>query len=300
MGWFWGTPADKLTSTAIKESSAVDQGPSSCPNSFPAPALSTEPTSKQSPSGNPLTSWSAWGGSLVPTTILVGGILLTARLQRKYFRRYADAPSVPQAFMRRRTMFGKVTSVGDGDDFRLFHTPGGRMAGWGWFRHVPESRTALAHQTIHVRIAGVDAPECGHFGRPAQPYADEALAWLRTYILGRRVRAHVHRQDQYSRVVATVYVRRGLFKKDVGFEMLRAGWATIYEGKAGAEFGGVEKKYRAEEKKAKDARRGIWRKGTAGESPMAYKARYKNTENKTEKKPQHQQDKGWLKRIFGS
>ena len=74
------------------------------------------------------------------------------------------------------TMIG---SVGDADNFRLYHTPG---IGWRWplkFRRIPVGRGArawmlvfgtcraeqmsavadLKDQTIHIRMAGVDAPE---------------------------------------------------------------------------------------------------------------------------------------------
>ena len=86
----------------------------------------------------------------------------------------------------------------------------------------------LVNQTLHVRIAGVDAPEvafslpffgtcslnlkknhfiffylqCGHFGKPGQPYADESLTWLRRKILGKVVYCQLLRRDQYQRVVS--------------------------------------------------------------------------------------------------
>lgn len=55
-----------------------------------------------------------------------------------------------------------MTRVGDADNFHLFHTPGGRLWGWGWFRNVPEKKPELKNNTIHIRIAGIDAP--GKFG----------------------------------------------------------------------------------------------------------------------------------------
>ena len=128
-------------------------------------------------------------------------------------------------------------------------------------------------------MAGVDAPELAHFGRPSQPYAQEALDWLTAYVLGRRVRAYVYKIDQYNRVVGTAYVRRGLLRRDVGLQMLRAGFATVYEAKTGAEFGeGLEAKYRRAEWWAKTKRIGMW----AGrrkdfESPREYKTRYGST-----------------------
>jgi endonuclease YncB( thermonuclease family) len=127
---------------------------------------------------------------------------------------------------------------------------------------------------IHVRIAGIDAPEGAHFGKPAQPYSQEALEWLKNYILGRRVRAYVYKMDQYQRVVATVWVRRFFFRRDVGKEMLKAGLATIYEAKMGAEFGDFEAKYRSAEEKAKAKKKGMWAgKASDYESPRDYKIR---------------------------
>lgn len=85
---------------------------------------------------------------------------------------------------------------------------------------------ALKDQTIHVRIAGVDAPEVrhsctahfigrrsiahddddlwsqgAHYGRPGQPHAEESLAWLRNRIHGKTVYCQLIRKDQYGRVV---------------------------------------------------------------------------------------------------
>ena len=123
----------------------------------------------------------------------------------------------------------------------------------------------------------MDAPELAHFGRPSQPFGQEALNWLTKYILDRRVRAYVYRRDQYDRAVATVYVRRWLLRKDVGLEMLRQGLATIYEAKTGAEFGVLEGKYRRAEQWAKLKRKGMWKtKRKEFESPRDYKTRMGN------------------------
>ena len=127
---------------------------------------------------------------------------------------------------------------------------------------------------ISVRIAGVDAPEAAHFGRPAQPGSQEALDWLTSYILHRRVRTYVYKRDQYDRAIGMVYVRRGLLRKDVGLQMLKKGLATVYEAKTGAEFGKVEGKYRRAEWWAKKMKRGIWAESKARfESPREFKTR---------------------------
>ncbi|KAJ5787971.1 hypothetical protein N7457_002961 [Penicillium paradoxum] len=233
--------------------------------------------------------------TLVPTLVLTSGILLGVRFHRKYLRRIRDAPSISSSYLRRRSIFGQVTSVGDGDNFRIFHTPGGRLAGWGWlpWKKVPTVKKQLKDNTvsytlarfqIHIRLAGIDAPELAHFGRPEQPFARDAHTWLISYLTNRRVRALVHRQDQYSRVVASVFVRRAFDfppfrRRDVSYEMLKHGLATVYEAKVGSEFGGeeMEKKYRNAEWWAKKRKKGLWkdygRVGSDWESPREYKNR---------------------------
>ena len=88
----------------------------------------------------------------------------------------------------------------------------------------------------------------------------------------------MYKADQYQRVVATVYVRKGLLRQDIGLQMLRAGLATVYEAKSGAEFGdGLEMKYRKAEWWAKMKQKGMWAgKRKDFESPREYKNRYSN------------------------
>ena len=89
------------------------------------------------------------------------------------------------------------------------------------------------------------------------------------------MRAYIYKRDQYDRVVSTVYVRRGLFRRDVGLHMLKAGMATVYEAKTGAEFGKLEHRYRRAEWWAKKRRKGMWGGAMADfESPREYKTRY--------------------------
>ncbi|KAI9828773.1 MAG: putative endonuclease lcl3 [Thelocarpon impressellum] len=223
-----------------------------------------------------------------PTILLTSTTLLLIHLYRSYLRRIPEAASISPGFFRRRSLFGRVTSVGDGDNFRMFHTPGGRLAGWGWMpgRRVPEKREDLKDRTIHVRLAGVDAPEMAHFGRPSQPYSAEAFNWLREYVLHRRVRAYIYKRDQYDRVVSTIYVRRGLLRRDVGLEMLKRGLATVYEAKSGAEFGKLEDRYRRAEWWAKKRRKGMWAGNKADyESPRDYKTRMGAVDEGKAKKP---------------
>lgn len=76
--------------------------------------------------------------------------------------------------------------------------------------------------------------------------------------------------------------RLGLIRKDIGLEMIRAGVATVYEAKTGAEFGNREQKYKKAEAKAKAGSLGMWKErsvwerivgGGKLESPREYKSR---------------------------
>lgn len=81
--------------------------------------------------------------------------------------------------------------------------------------------------------------------------------------------------------MASVFVRRAFDfppfrRRDVSYEMLRRGLATVYEAKVGAEFGGdaMEQKYRRAESKAKRRSKGLWKDyGSNWESPREYKSR---------------------------
>ncbi|KAI1006932.1 putative endonuclease [Podosphaera aphanis] len=220
--------------------------------------------------------------TIFSSLLLTSLALILIRTHRSYLRRIPEATHITHSSFRKRSLFGVVTRVGDADNFHLFHTPGGRLMGWGWLpgRKIPAKKIDLKGRTIHIRLAGIDAPELAHWGKPAQPHSAEALAWLENYIYNRRVRAYIYKRDQYERVVATVWVRRFLVRRDVGREMLKAGLATVYEAKSGAEFGEFEKKYRMEEEAARKRKVGIW----AGnpklfESPREYKTRNATVKN---------------------
>jgi endonuclease YncB( thermonuclease family) len=219
---------------------------------------------------------------------------------RKGYKRFARrTPSMlhlaPKDF-RSRSFYGMVTRVGDGDNFHFFHTPLGRLAGWRWaWRRKPEDIVARAvkgkgKETIHIRVAGIDAPEMAHFGREEQPYAKEALSWLRSELNGKCVRVYPYRPDQYQRVVAGVYYYRwGFWKTDLSLQMLKRGLASVYEAKFGSEFGGKEELYKTTEAKAKKRQLGMWKEpglmekliGGAGgkrETPREYKTRHAEAE----------------------
>lgn len=96
------------------------------------------------------TNWSHFiePSNLIPTILLTSGILFAVRIHRRYLRRIPEASNISPSYLRQRSILGKVTSVGDGDNFRIYHTPGGMLAGWGWLRKVPTSKKDLKNNTV--------------------------------------------------------------------------------------------------------------------------------------------------------
>lgn len=82
-----------------------------------------------------------------------------------------------------------------------------------------------------------------HFGKPAQAHSDEALAWLKEQIHGRRLKCQLIQRDQYGRIVALPLLPhhrwwpRRAVTRNLPLEMVRAGWGIVYTS-AGAEYGG--------------------------------------------------------------
>lgn len=163
-----------------------------------------------------------------------------------------------------KPMHGIAIKVSDSDNLRFFHLPPLLC----WLRAVPLP-TTLSKSTLNIRIAGIDAPECAHFGHPGQPGGQDAKAWLTERIQGRRITIIPHRIDQFNRVVATVlYTRFWLWTRNLALDMVDAGWAVVYKG-GGAEYYGMREKLMEAEERAKRKRRGIWKANNV-QTPMGY------------------------------
>jgi hypothetical protein len=97
-----------------------------------------------------------WASAATDPATIGTSLALTActvaflRFYKSYLRRIPTVNHIKPDYFRRRSLFGQVTSVGDADNFRLFHTPGGRIAGWGWlpWKKVPTTREGLAKNTV--------------------------------------------------------------------------------------------------------------------------------------------------------
>lgn len=210
---------------------------------------------------------------LIGSAILTTSILSGVSFYKRYLRPIRSASMIPKSAFHNRKLYGIVTRVGDGDNFHFYHLPGGILTGWSWLRSTPKPNSKnLKGKTLHIRLSGVDAPERAHFGKPAQPYGDEAMDWLKGYILGHKVKVKPLSLDQYGRVVGRA-MRFHWFGgwKDVSLEMIKNGWGVVYEAKIGAEFDGQKAKYEKMEQRAKSAKRGMWVEGTNIQTPGQYK-----------------------------
>ncbi|GIZ43990.1 hypothetical protein CKM354_000719900 [Cercospora kikuchii] len=277
MGWFWSE--GKLSGHRNHSRNTSENGTSS----NLAAALPSQTSSTLSSNNLRTLGWCTATATLAISLPL---------LYKRHLRRIRTAEYISPKILRKKSLYGYVTRVGDADNFRLYHTPLGRFAGWGWYRRIPTKRTELSDETIHVRIAGIDAPELPHFGQPGQPHGQDALKWLTGQLLNQRVRVLPLAKDQYGRVVGMVHMRDLLVgNRDVGLEMIKAGWAGVYEAKKGAEYGGKEQEYREAEARAKQKKVGMWggpgvigkllgKKQEVLESPREFKTRQKKVESK--------------------
>lgn len=90
------------------------------------------------------------------TSVLICSAILAATFLslfsgfNRYLARYEQASDIPKAFFQDRHLasnignkngkwlYGKVLSVGDGDNFNFYHMPGGILGGWGTIRSEPQ------------------------------------------------------------------------------------------------------------------------------------------------------------------
>lgn len=96
---------------------------------------------------DPFDAAQAWA----PVVLFPLAGMAALQLYANYLRRIPGSAYVRPNFFRNRSIYGRVTSVGDGDNFHLFHTPGGRSLGWGWLRKIPETRKDLKDRTVRSR-----------------------------------------------------------------------------------------------------------------------------------------------------
>ena len=192
--------------------------------------------------------------------------------------RYATCEDIPsELFRKQEALSGDVVKVADGDTFRILHCPplsSLRLRLPGGRKRIPKARGGpmkLSDSTLQIRIAAVDCPETAKFGSAGQAFGEDATAFTRAELEGRRVRVTLLSRDQYQRAICMVHYRKGLRRLDLSEELLQRGLATVYR-QGGAQYGrsGAAHWDRIEAK-AKRKGVGIWSAGAAAVDPAAYK-----------------------------
>jgi micrococcal nuclease len=121
-------------------------------------------------------------------------------------------------------------------------------------RRAVDGDTLLLENGIRVRLIGVDAPETVKPDHPVERWGPEASAFTKDFISGGVVRLEFDRErlDRYGRHLAYVWVGERLLNE----ALVRAGLAR-YEPQY--KYSEAKKRlFRAAEKEAQAARRGIW------------------------------------------
>lgn len=118
---------------------------------------------------------------------------------------------------------------------------------------VVDGDTLVLQATGTVRLIGIDTPETVDPRVPVQAFGAEATEALRQMVGNRQVRlAFDHqRRDKYGRTLAYLYLTDGTF---VNLEMVRRGYAHAY---LDYPFQQMEQ-FRAAEREAREAGRGLW------------------------------------------
>jgi endonuclease YncB( thermonuclease family) len=122
---------------------------------------------------------------------------------------------------------------------------------------------SLSVAGVEIRLFGIDAPELSQTCMRAGehwPCGRDAAAALRLAAAGREVTCRPRDKDRYGRVVAVCHAG-GV---DLGAAMIKGGLAVAY----GA--------YAADEREARDARRGIW--SSNFDTPAEWRARHPRTD----------------------
>lgn len=173
MRWpsLWASHPSQQDEANKKLGTNTSQTPGEALDSF----LSTSKSASTPPPPRKSTDWSSLltttpsqlffaRENILPTAVLTGTCLAFYAFYRSYLRRIPVAGNISPGFFRKRSLVGRVTSVGDGDNFRVFHTPGGRLAGWGWlpWRRVPNEKKELKNKTV----SGSNAQPGSQYGGP--------------------------------------------------------------------------------------------------------------------------------------
>lgn len=196
-----------------------------------------------------------------PEYVLVSMFTLVIAFTIRYFykrnRRIRAVTDLPRNYLDYE-ITGIVTSVSDGDGFKLFHTPFFRSSVW-----------KAGDQKLTIRLTGIDAPETRYFSTPEQPFAAESKEFLSNLILNKRVKIIIKGIDRYNRILAIVFLGNFFNSVNVNLKMIEEGYACVYIGRDSV-YGGYKDEMIELQKKAKQNKKGMWKFNDVV-LPMEYK-----------------------------
>ena len=126
----------------------------------------------------------------------------------------------------------------------------------GIVERIIDGDTLVLHGIGRVRLIGVDTPETKHPQKRVEQFGRESSEFLRRLAQGQRVTIEFdHRtHDRYGRLLAYLYLPDG---RSINAEIIRQGYGFAYTVYA---FKRLDR-YRALEREARVAGRGLWATG---------------------------------------
>lgn len=121
--------------------------------------------------------------------------------------------------------------------------------------HVHDGDTVILSDGRKLRLIGIDTPELGRDGRPAEPLAEEAAAALRKLLADQTtigLRLDAEPRDHYQRLLAHLFLQDG---RSVEAWLLERGLATLFIVPPNVWNMSC---YITAERRARDARSGLW------------------------------------------
>ena len=126
---------------------------------------------------------------------------------------------------------------------------------------------ALGHDIeIKIRLVGIDTPEISKGKRgTGQPYSQQAKKYLASLVLNKTVDIKGYGLDRYNRILGVI----SHDGKNINLEMVKAGLAEVYRGKPPKGFDTAP--YLEAEKRAREAKTGMWSLGDKYISPKDWR-----------------------------
>ncbi len=119
--------------------------------------------------------------------------------------------------------------------------------------------------TFKIRLVGIDSPETGYKKRPDQPFSKEAKKYLIRLLKNKKIQLESYGTGGYNRQLAEVF----LGTENINIKMIQAGLAEVYRGRRPKSLD--SDLYFREERKAKNARKGMWTQGSSYKSPKLWR-----------------------------